>query len=132
MKYLRAILLTLVLSGCTRNLPPPVFPQTVAGVWKLKSSQTIAAVNAPGLVHRMGKRGGWSAAYEGPGAVTFELYELKAPGVGLELVQNWQPAPDVVVWYTAHYFVVVKWQSPDREAVKLLIRTIQKQFAEPQ
>ncbi len=125
------ILLVLAISGCTRNLPAPVFSPVVAGVWKLKESRSLAADSAPELVRRMGVRGGWMATYEGPGSVTIELYKLASPAVGLEIVQNWQPVPDAVVWYTPHCFVVARWQSTDREAVKMLIRSIQKQFAEP-
>lgn len=132
MKYRHWILSLFALSACTRSLPPPVFPPAVAGVWKLKSSQAMALASAPELVRKMGARRGWSAAYEGPGSVKFELYELKVPGVGLEIVQRWQPVADAVVWYTPHYFIVARWQSADRESVKLLIRSIQKQFTEPQ
>jgi hypothetical protein len=131
MKRRHWIFVALALSGCTRNLPAPVFSPVVAGVWKLKASRTLAADSAPELVRKMGMRGAWSATYEGPGSVTVELYELAAPGVGLEIMQNWRPVPDTVVWYTPHYFVVARWQSADREAVKALVRSIQKQFAEP-
>ena len=49
---------------------------------------------------------------------------------GLEMVQQWPPVPNAVVWYTPRYFVVTRWQSTDRDAVKALIRGMQKQFAE--
>jgi hypothetical protein len=124
------ILAVLALSGCTQNRPAPVFSPVVADVWKLKTSQTLPADNAPELVRKTGTRGGWSATYEGPGSATVELYELTAPAAGLEMVQQWTPVPNAVVWYTPRYFVVTRWQRTDRDAVKALIRGMQKQFAE--
>jgi hypothetical protein len=103
----------------------------MAGDWKLNTTQTLVADNAPELVRKTGTRGGWSATYEGPGSATVELYELTAPAAGLEMVQQWTPVPNAVVWYTSHYFVVMRWQSTDRDAVQALIRGTQKQFAEP-
>ncbi len=125
------ILLALAFSGCEHDLPAPVFQQAMGGVWKLKTSQKVAAASAPEPVRTMGTRGGWSATYEGPGSATVELYSLTAPGVGLELVQRWRPIPDAVVWNTPHYFVLVKWQSTERNAIKAFIRGLQQQFSEP-
>jgi hypothetical protein len=126
------ILIVLPFFACTRNLPAPVFPPVVEEVWKLKTSRILTVDSAPELVRKIGTRGGWSATYEGPGSVTVELYELTAPAGGLEIVQQWPPAPDAVVWYTSQYFFVARWQGADRKAVKAFIRGIQQQFAEPQ
>jgi len=72
----------------------------------------------------------WSRAeYEGPGTATVELFELTSSAGGLEMVQRWRAAPNTVVWYSPRFFVVVRWNSPDREAVHSLIRTLQKEFS---
>jgi hypothetical protein len=84
--------------------------------------------SAPEVVRRLGTRGCWRATYEGPGSATVEMYALALSAVGFEMVQRWRPIADTVVWYTPRYFVVVKWQSPDRAAVSALIRDLQKEF----
>jgi len=93
-------------------------------------TQSYPAGSAPESIGKYGARAWWRASYHGPGAMTVELYELAAPAAGLDLVQRWRPVADTVVWYTPRYFVVVKWQSPDRNAVGAFIRALQKQFAE--
>ena len=102
----------------------------MADVWQLKTTQSFPPGSAPEFMSKHGARAWWRASYAGPGAITVELYELAAPASGLDLVQRWRPMADKVVWYTARYFVVVKWQSPDRSAVGAFIRALQKQFAE--
>ena len=93
-------------------------------------TQSFPPGSAPELISKRGGRNWWRASYEGPGSMTLELYELAAPAAGLDLVQRWRPVADTVVWYTPRYFVVVKWQSPDRSAVGAFISALQKQFAE--
>ncbi len=124
------ILSALLLGACGRQTRPPVFPPTVAGEWHLKTSQNFPATSAPELIRKLGTRGWWSAAYEGPGSATVELYELTASPAGLEMVQQWRPIADTVVWYTPRYFVMVRWRSADRTAISAFIRVLQKQFAE--
>jgi len=116
--------------ACGRKASPPVFPPTVADVWHLKITQSFPPDSAPEFIGKQNARTWWRASYEGPGSMTVELYELAAPAAGLDLVQRWRPVADTVVWYTPRYFVVVKWQSPDRSAVAAFIHALQKQFAE--
>lgn len=132
MRRLNCISLVLLLSACTQSAAPPVFPANVPGAWRLKSSQSYPADSAPELVRKIGTRGWWRAAYEGPGSATVELYELTSTAGGLAMVQSWRPAADTVVWYTPHYFVMVKWQRADRAAVGALVRALEKQFQDRQ
>jgi hypothetical protein len=120
----------LLLIACGRKAPPPVFTSTVAGTWQLRMTQSLPPGSAPEFIGKQGARAWWRASYEGPGSITVELYELAAPAAGLDVVQRWRPVADTVVWYTPRYFVVVKWQSPDRSAVAAFIRILQKQFGE--
>jgi len=120
----------ILLAACTAKTQPPVFPPIVAGAWQLKGSQNFPASSAPELIRKIGTRGWWSAAYEGPGSATVELYELTSPPCGLQMVQEWRPVADTVVWYTPQYFIVVKWRNSERSAVSAFIRAMQKQFAE--
>jgi len=124
------ILSVLLVTACERKAPPPVFAPTVADTWHLRMTQSFPPGSAPEFIGKQRVRAWWRASYEGPGSMTVELYELAAPAAGLDLVQRWRPVADTVVWYTPRYFVVVKWQGPDRSAVGAFIRALQKQFAE--
>lgn len=132
MRFLRCISAMFLLSACTRSVAAPVFPVNVSGAWRLKGFQSFPSGAAPELVRKIGTRGWWQGAYEGPGSATVDLYELTAPAGGLEMVQTWRPAADTVVWYTPRYFVVVRWQSADRAAVGALVRVLEKQFQDRQ
>ena len=46
------------------------------------------------------------------------------------MVQKWRPQTDTVVFYTLRYFVVVKWQSPDRAAVTALVRVLERSLGD--
>ena len=124
------IAFALLLSACTQKAPPPTFSPTMAGAWRLKESKGFASATAPEFIRKIGTRGWWSATYEGPGSATVELYDLTSSAGGLQMVQEWRPVANAVVWYTPRYFVVVKWQSVDRTSIGLLVRALQKQFAE--
>jgi hypothetical protein len=124
--------LALLLAACASSPAAPAFPPVVAGVWKLKSVERFDASQAPEMVRRIGTRGWWSATYEGAGSATVEMYALPGPAAGLEMVQEWRPMADSGVWYTPHYFVVVRWKSAERAAVGAMIRELEKQFAERQ
>ena len=124
------IAVAVLLGACTQKTQPPAFPPTVASAWQLKGSQSFPATSAPELIRKIGTRGWWRATYEGPGSATVELYELTSSAGGLQMVQEWRPVADTVVWYTRHYFVAVKWSSSDRSAVSAFVRAIEKQFAE--
>jgi hypothetical protein len=124
------IAVVMLLAACTAKTQPPMFPPTAAGAWQLKGSQSFPAASAPELIYKIGTRGWWSATYEGRGSATVELYELTSSAGGLQMVQEWRPVADTVVWYTPRYFVVVKWRNSDRSAISAFVRAIEKQFAE--
>jgi len=116
--------------ACAQSPAAPTFPPAVAGVWKLGRVQNFDATSAPEVIRKIGARGWWSAAYDGAGSATVEMYALPGPAAGLEMVQQWRPVADTVVWYTPRYFVVVRWRSAEPAAVKALIQELEKQFAE--
>ena len=107
-----------------------MFPPAVAGAWQFKDSQNFPAASAPELIRKIGTRGWWRASYQGPGSATVEVYELTSSAGGLQMVQDWRPVADTVVWYTPRYFIVVKWSNSDRNAVSAFVRGLEKQFAE--
>jgi len=124
------IVVIMLLAACTAKTQPPAFSPTIAGAWQLKGSQSFPAASAPELIRKIGTRGWWSATYEGPGSATVELYELTSSAGGLQMVQEWRPVADTVVWYTPRYFVAVKRRNSDRSAVSAFVRAIEMQFAE--
>ena len=130
MQRRRWIAAALCLAACAQKNPPPVFPPAVAGAWQFKGSQNYPAASAPELIRKIGTRGWWHASYEGPGSATVEVYELTSSAGGLQMVQDWRPVADTVVWYTPRYFIVVKWSNSDRNAVSAFVRGLEKQFAE--
>lgn len=119
-------------AACAQTPAAPAFPPTVAGVWKLEGVDRFDAGKAPEVVRKIGTRGWWSAAYEGAGSATVEMYALSRPAAGLEMVQQWQPVADTAVWYTPRYFVVVRWKNAERAAISALIRELEKEFREAQ
>jgi hypothetical protein len=124
------IFIVMLFGACARRTAAPVFARSAAGVWKLKSVESFPASSAPDLVRKTGTRGWWRATYEGPGTITVEVYEMTAAAGGLEMAQEWRPAPDAVVWYTRRYFVVVTWRGADRPVVGAFIRALEKQFTD--
>lgn len=120
----------LLFASCARTPAAPTFPSVVAGVWHLNGVQSFGSNQAPEMIRKIGTPGWWSATYEGPGSVTVEMYALPAPPAGLEMVQQWRPAADTVVWYTPRYFVVVGWKNAERDAVRAMIRELEKESRE--
>ncbi|MBZ5581614.1 MAG: hypothetical protein LAQ30_05305 [Acidobacteriia bacterium] len=68
------------------------------------------------------------AEYDGPGKVQARAYELDSPAVGLDLAQRWRPSADTVFFNRGQYFVVVKWQSADRAALKSFVEELEKRI----
>ena len=126
------IVAVLLLAACAQRPAAAAFPPVVAGVWHLKGVQSLEAGTAPESIRKIGTRGWWSASYEGAGSVTVEMYALTGPAGGLEMVQQWRPVADTVVWYTPRYFVVVRWKSADVAAVRAMVRELERQFREAQ
>jgi hypothetical protein len=126
MKRRWCLLLTIVLTACGSSPRPLALPQTLANVWTLQSSRTEPAGTAPEMIRAIGTRGWTAATYQGPGKVDVAIYRLTSEPGGLEMVQKWRPQANTVVFYTDRYFVVVKYEAPDRAPVNALITALQK------
>ena len=126
MKHRWCLLLTIALASCGSAPRPLVLPQTLADVWTLQSSRTEPAATAPEMVRAIGTRGWTAATYQGPGTVNLAIYQLTSAPGGLEMVQKWRPQANTVVFYTDRYFVVLKYDAPDRAPVTALITALQK------
>ncbi len=117
------ILPALVSSACSQPPPSPasLLPASVAGVWQRKSLRDIPAPQA-GVVRAA------EAAYEGAGQLTVELYETRISGTAFEMTQHRKAAPDSVFFDKGRYFVVVKWQQADRQALTGFVRALQNEL----
>ena len=123
------LLFPLLFAACRKPEPPPdLFTETVAGVWHRTALGTLSASEAPDPVPRTAIDRVESASYEGPGKLEARLYQLSSPGVALDLVQRWRPSADTVFFYARNYFVVVKWQDADRQALKQFVRAIEERL----
>jgi hypothetical protein len=119
------LVLALAASACTQ--PPRgaerLLPSRVGGVWQRKSIRAIAPPR-PGIVRA------FEAAYEGAGQLTVELYETKVSGTAFEMTQHWRSSPDAVFFDKGRYFVLVKWERADRNALTAFVRALQKLLEE--
>jgi hypothetical protein len=98
-----------------------LLPPTVAGVWQRKSLGASPPSQPPA-------RRAFEATYEGRGKLTADVYELNSSAQGLDLVQRWKPAPDTVFFYRDNYFVVIRWDRADRQALTAFVRELEKQL----
>lgn len=116
-------------TACGQAPPlPDLFPPTVAGVWHRTGLRNVPASDAPDPVPRTAVDRLQIASYEGAGKLEARVYELDAAGVALDLVQRWRPSADTVFFYRGRYFVVVKWEEADRQALEAFVRELQNRL----
>ncbi|MGH9718876.1 MAG: hypothetical protein ACRD8O_01570 [Bryobacteraceae bacterium] len=123
------IALLLVSIGCARreaNIESVLAPDVDR--WKRSSLSPKAPAGFPGEVRRFGVRSAHTAAYQGPGRIEADLYELNSDAAGLDLVQKWRPAANTVVFHRDRWFAVVRWDSAERDAVTAFVRALEKQL----
>ncbi|HTQ54590.1 MAG TPA: hypothetical protein VMI94_09040 [Bryobacteraceae bacterium] len=112
------------LTACGRPAPrdpASLLPARVAEKWQRQSLRSIPPAHS-GIEHA------WEANYDGAGNLTVDLYEARAPGTAFEMTQHWREAADSVFFDKGRYFVVVKWQRADRQALPAFIRELQKEL----
>ena len=95
----------------------PVLPPTVAEVWRLKDSRETPMQGRGRIVE---------GTYEGPGTIRVQVHDLPSSGMALDVAQKWRQLPDTVSFYHDHYFVVVRWENSDRDALKRFVRELEK------
>jgi hypothetical protein len=118
-------------AGCRRSAPAPdLFPATV-GAWRRTALRELSPGDAPDPVPRTVVNRLQAASYEGPGKLEVRVYDLESPGIALDLVQRWRPSADTVFFYRDKYFVVLKWQDADRNAVKAFVTELEKRLGKP-
>ena len=120
-------LLALAACGKKAEFPPDLFPETVSGGWRRTTGGDAAG--SPDPVPRSAVEQTRTASYEGPGKVEARVYQLTSAAEGLDLAQRWRPSADTVFFNQGVYFVVVKWQSADRNALQEFVRELEAKLA---
>ena len=114
------VAMLLLLAACTQ--PPrasaSLLPPVVAA-WQRKSLRGLPPPKV--TIARS-----FEAFYEGAGKLTVDLYEAKVSGAAFEMTQHWRATPDTVFFDKGVYFVVVKWEQADREALKAFVRALER------
>lgn len=128
-----ALVLLAALFACQAPvpLPPGLFPGTVAGVWRRTALHDESVSNTHDPVPRTSVERLEVASYEGPGKLEARVYVLTSPEVGVDLVQRWHPSADTVFFYRGRYFVVVKWQEAERNALESFVRELEAKLGPP-
>jgi hypothetical protein len=114
--------------GEKATLPPDLFPQTVNGVWNRTALRDLPVDESPDPVPRNSVVQVRTAAYKGPGDLEARVYLLDSAEVGAALGTRWRPSADTVFFNHGAYFVVIKWQSPDRKALQEFVAALQKKL----
>ena len=126
-----AALTAAALGACRRPaaIPSDLFAAEAAGGWHRTSLRDVPASEAPDPVPRSSIDRIVAASYEGPGKIEARVYALSAREVALDLVQRWRPSADTVFFQHGPFFVVLKWQSADRQLLKQFIADLEKRLA---
>ena len=110
-------------------MPADLFPTTAEGGWRRTAERDVSVSDAPDPVPRTEVDHLRVASYEGSGKLEARVYELDSPAVGVELTQRWRPSSDTVFFNSGRFFVVVKWQEADRNALKQFVRELEQKVA---
>jgi hypothetical protein len=116
------IVIAVGLSAC--SAPPPrdpgtLLPETVGDTWHRQTLQSLP-------VSQVGIERAMQASYSGSGNLTVDLYAAKVQVTAFEMTQHWRPLPDSVFFDKGRYFVVVKWDRADRQALTGFVRELQR------
>ena len=112
MPRISILLVVLSLGACSSAKKPPVLPQTAAGGWHLKEAKQQQSKTI--------------GIYDGPGSVRVEIEDTGNQAVAFERAQKTRQLPDMVFFDKGPYFVTVTWEKADREALRQLVRELEK------
>jgi hypothetical protein len=106
------LLIVIVTGACSSAKKPFGLPETAPGGWRLKETTREGARTL--------------GVYEGQGTVRVEVEDMGAQAVAFERAQRTRPQPDTVFFDKDGYFVTVRWEGVDREALRQLVRELEK------
>jgi hypothetical protein len=107
--------------ACRRAAAPmPDVFTTEVGAWHRTS---VAELSPPAGVERLR-----AASYQGPGKLDARVYQLPSPAGALDMAQQWKPSPETVFFYNDRFFVLIRWQTADRQALHEFVGVLEKRF----
>src|ERR1017187_2775483 len=119
----------LALSACRRApAPTPDIFTEVVVAWHRTSIGELPPALELDSVPRAAVERIRAATYEGPGKLDARLYQLTSPAAALDVVQRWKPAPGTVFFYSGRFFVLIRWQTADRKALREFVGALEKKF----
>lgn len=105
--------LLLIACGCQQR-SGPVLPQSTAGGWTLQD------------VSRTDRK--TAGTYRGSGTVRVEVEDTGASVTAFDRAQRARPQANTVFFYKGNYFVTVTWSEADRDALRSLLRDLEKRL----
>lgn len=104
-------------------LPALLAPATT---WQRQQLREPPLESLPPEMPRASVRRIVEAIYSGPATVQVDLFDLVSSAAALDLAQKWRSAPNSVFFYKGNYFVLVKWQSFDRQQLTAFVRALER------
>jgi outer membrane biogenesis lipoprotein LolB len=108
------LLVVMLLGACAGAKKPPALPETAPGGWHLRETKQEQAKTI--------------GIYDGPGTVRVEVEDMGSQAVAFERAQRTRQQPDMVFFDKGTYFVTVRWERADRDALKLFVRELEKRL----
>jgi hypothetical protein len=99
-----------------------------AGAWHRTSVRELPPSLAPDSVPPAAIERIRAASYEGPGKLDARIYQLTSPATALDVAQSWKSAPGTVFFNSGRFFVLIHWQTADRQALPQFVRALERSF----
>src|ERR1039457_7077369 len=129
MRLAMILVCALSLASCRRApAPMPDLFTEVAGAWHRTSVRELPPSLPPDPVPPAAIERIRAASYEGPGHLDARLYQLTSPAVALDVVQRWKPVSGTIFFYSGRFFVLIQWQTADRQSLQQFVATLEKNF----
>jgi len=106
---------------------PDLFTET-AGAWHRTGVRELPPSLPPDSLPPAAIERIRAASYEGPGKLDARVYQLTSPAAALDVAQRYRPAPDTVFFNSGRFFVLIHWQTADRQALHQFVCTLEKTF----
>jgi hypothetical protein len=116
----------LLLAGCGKSGAPRgnLLPETVGAQWRRSSLGEMPLAGLPQPLTASTVKRAQAAKYEGPGKLEATLYEMSSSAAALDAVQRWRPEANTIFFYRDEFFVVVRYEPGDRQALNAFVRDL--------
>lgn len=122
----------LLLAGCGKSGGRPnLLPEAVGSQWRRTSLADQPVSSAPQPLTISTVKRVQLATYEGPGKLEVTVYELSSSAAALDAVQRWRPAANTIFFYRDEIFVVVRYDTSDRQALNGFVKDLNQHLAPP-